>query len=182
VFEGSPDGAQQRILTEWLRQEFDSPRLHGLNRHGHVAVASDEDDRHVSPFDSDALLQFETVEAWKRKIQHQAARNESSWTGKEFLRRKRRSPAASLRSGSTIPAIRARRCHRRPRRQLVPCLTEVVSPTHGKVRALIHISLLNLPLAIVPLREPKAERMVWRSCSSLKGLPRKAAAPACIAR
>src|SRR5579863_6751616 len=85
VFEGGPDGAQQRIFTEWLRQEFDSPGLHGLDRHGHVPVAGNEDDRHIRPFDSDAFLYLETIESWKRKIQHQTARNESSWTGKEFL-------------------------------------------------------------------------------------------------
>jgi hypothetical protein len=54
---------KQHVIIEWLRQEFDSPRLHGLDRHGHVAVARDEDDRHVRPFDGDALLQIETIEA-----------------------------------------------------------------------------------------------------------------------
>ena len=80
-----PDGAQQHVVAEWLRQELDRSRLHGLDRHRHVAVARDEDDRHVSPIDGDALLQVETVEARKRNVKHQAARNKGSWAGEEFL-------------------------------------------------------------------------------------------------
>ena len=71
-----PDGVQQHLVAEWLRQELDGSRLHGLDRHRHVAVAGDEDDRHVDPVGGDALLQIETVEVRKIDVQHQAARGE----------------------------------------------------------------------------------------------------------
>jgi hypothetical protein len=86
TFNGLPDGAQKHVITEWLGQEFDSARLHGPDRRGHIAVAGDEDDRHVSPFGGYALLQIETIEARKRKVKYEAARNRRSWPHKEFLR------------------------------------------------------------------------------------------------
>ena len=52
-----PDGAQQHVMAERSHQEFDSSGLHGPDRHGQIAVARDENDRHVAPFDDDALLQ-----------------------------------------------------------------------------------------------------------------------------
>src|ERR1700732_1277591 len=83
--DGVPDRVQQHVVAEWLGQKFHSARLHGLYRHGHIAVACDEYDWHVNPFDSDALLQIETVKARKRNVQYEAARNEHAWVSKEFL-------------------------------------------------------------------------------------------------
>ena len=48
--------AQQHVIIEGLRQEFDSPGFHGLDRHGHIAVAGDEDDGHSRPFAGDQPL------------------------------------------------------------------------------------------------------------------------------
>ena len=61
ALEGVPDGAQQHVVAERLRQELDGSRLHGLDRHRHVAVTRDEDDRHVRAIAGDSLLKFETV-------------------------------------------------------------------------------------------------------------------------
>src|SRR5689334_17808797 len=47
ALDGLPDGAQEHVVPEWLRQELDGSRLHGPHRHGHVAMARDEDDRHM---------------------------------------------------------------------------------------------------------------------------------------
>src|ERR1700737_3059459 len=85
AFDGIVDCAQQRVPAEWLCQEIDSSRLHGLDRHRHVAVTRDEDDRHVNPIDSDALLQIETTEVWKSNVKYQAARSQDSWASEEFL-------------------------------------------------------------------------------------------------
>src|SRR6185295_6231661 len=85
VFEGLPDGPQQHFVTEWFREEFNSPCLYGLDRRGYVAVPRDEDDRHVGPFDRYAILQVEAVQAWKRNVQDETARNKRSWAVKEFL-------------------------------------------------------------------------------------------------
>ena len=86
ALDGVPDGAQQHLVAEWLGQELDRSRLHGLDRHRHVAVTGDEDDRHVNPIGGDALLQIETVEVRKSNVKHQAARSKDSWAGQEFLR------------------------------------------------------------------------------------------------
>src|SRR5258708_7404626 len=79
-----PNGAQQHVVVDWLRQELDSSRLHGLDCHRNVAITSDEDDWHINPID-DELLQIETIEVRKRNVKYQAARNKDSWAGEEFL-------------------------------------------------------------------------------------------------
>src|SRR5438874_8984084 len=53
--EGLPDGAQQRVVAEWLGQEVDRPTFHGAYGRLHIAMARDEDDRHVDAI-GDALL------------------------------------------------------------------------------------------------------------------------------
>src|SRR5580704_6180592 len=85
ALDGVPDGAQQHVVPEWLRQELDSSCLHGLDRRRHVAVARDEDNRHVKPIDSDALLQIETIEVRKSNVKYQATRNKDSWASEEFF-------------------------------------------------------------------------------------------------
>jgi hypothetical protein len=82
------DRVQQHVVAEWLRQELDSSRLHGLDRHRHVAETGDQDDRHVNPIHSDALLQIKTIEVRKRNVKYQAARNNDSWARQEFPRRR----------------------------------------------------------------------------------------------
>ena len=84
ALDGVPDGAQQHVVAEWLRQELDSSRLHRLDRHRHVAVTRDEDDGHVDPIDSDALLKIEAVEVRKINVKNQAARSKDWWAGEEF--------------------------------------------------------------------------------------------------
>src|SRR5262245_7193972 len=78
------NGAQQRVATEWLCQELESARLHGPDRCWNIAVARDEDDRHVRSIDGDLLLQVEATEAGKREIEHQTAGDEGAWAGQEF--------------------------------------------------------------------------------------------------
>jgi hypothetical protein len=53
----------KHIVAEWLRQERDSARLHGLDGHRYVTVTRNEDDWHVDPIAGDAFLQIETIEA-----------------------------------------------------------------------------------------------------------------------
>ena len=87
-FDSLPDRVQQHVVIEWLRQEFDSARLHSLHRHEYIPMARNEDDRHVGPLARDALLQVETIEAGKRYVKNEAAGNKGSWMRKEFLRRR----------------------------------------------------------------------------------------------
>jgi hypothetical protein len=85
ALDGVSDGTQQRIIAEWLRQELDSARLHGLDGHWYVTVTCYEDDRHVDPIAGDAFLQIETIETWKRNVKYEAARNKDSWAAEKFL-------------------------------------------------------------------------------------------------
>ena len=62
-----------------------APAFIASHAHGHVAMAGDEDDRHVRPV-GELLLQLETVEPGQRHVEHQAARNGGARTGEEFLR------------------------------------------------------------------------------------------------
>src|ERR1043165_366037 len=63
---------EQDFVVEWLRQEFQSPSLHGSYRHRHITVTSDEDDWQVRPI-GDALLQFQTVEVGKCDVEYETA-------------------------------------------------------------------------------------------------------------
>jgi hypothetical protein len=86
ALDGVSDGTQQHIVAEWLRQELDSARFHGLDGHWYVTVTGNEDDRHVDPIARDAFLQIETIETWKRNVKYEAARNKDSWAAEKFLR------------------------------------------------------------------------------------------------
>src|SRR5712664_2500443 len=86
ALDGVSDGTQQHVIAEWLRQELDSARLHGLDGHRYVTVTRNEDDRHVGPIAGDAFLQIETIETWKRNVKYEAARNKDSWAAEKFLR------------------------------------------------------------------------------------------------
>jgi hypothetical protein len=60
-------------------------RLHGLNSHWYVAVTRDEDDGHVNPIGSDALLQIEIIETRKTDVQHKAIRDKDWWARQQLL-------------------------------------------------------------------------------------------------
>src|SRR5438309_3179690 len=86
ALDGVSDGTQQNVIAEWLRQELDSASLHGLDGHRYITVTRNKDDRHVDPIAGDAFLQIETIEAWKRNVKYEAARNKDSWAAEKFLR------------------------------------------------------------------------------------------------
>src|ERR1700682_4561446 len=85
ALDGVPDGTQKCVVAERFRQELDGSRLHGPDRHWHVAVTRDEDDRHVNPIDRDASLKIETIEVGKSNVKYQAARRKDSRASEEFL-------------------------------------------------------------------------------------------------
>src|SRR5258706_3375519 len=78
------NSAKQHIVAKWFGQEFDSPGLHRPHGHWYVAVACDEDDRHLASLYGDAILQIQTVEARKTDVEHQTAWSEDSRVGEEF--------------------------------------------------------------------------------------------------
>ena len=61
-------------MFQGLGQELDGSRLHRLNGHGYIAVAGDEDDRHVGAL-RELPLQLEAVEARQADIKQQTTRN-----------------------------------------------------------------------------------------------------------
>ena len=84
--DGTANGLQQHIVVERLGQELDGSSLHRLHAHRHVTMAGDEDDRHIRSL-GELLLQLETVEPWKRYVEHQATRNSGANARQEFRRR-----------------------------------------------------------------------------------------------
>jgi hypothetical protein len=85
VLKGAANGAQEDLVTKWLRQEFDCSRLHSLDRHRNITSTCDENDRHVTPIDSHALLKIETIEVGKANVQYETTWNKNSRTGEELL-------------------------------------------------------------------------------------------------
>jgi hypothetical protein len=47
ALDGASNGAQQHVVRERLGWKLHGSRLHGPHRHGHIAVAGNEDDRHI---------------------------------------------------------------------------------------------------------------------------------------
>ena len=83
-FNGLPDRGQQHAVIKRFRQEFDSPRLHGLDCFRYIAITRNEDDGQICPFNGNPLLQLETVEARKREVEYETAWNKRSWSIEEF--------------------------------------------------------------------------------------------------
>src|ERR1700730_15960527 len=83
--EAFPDGFRQNLMLEWLHEAFNGARLHGFDRSGHITVARNKHDRHVSPIAGKALLEVETIEVRKRYVKHQAAWDEGPRFFEEFL-------------------------------------------------------------------------------------------------
>ena len=81
------DGIEQHGVLERLHQELDRAGFHRLDAHRHIAVAGDEDDRHLRPF-GELLLEIETVESGQRHVEHEAARNGDARMGQKVLCRR----------------------------------------------------------------------------------------------
>jgi hypothetical protein len=68
------DAVEQVLVAERLLDEVDRAGLHRLDRHRHVAVAGDEDDRQDRVALVELDLQFETAHAGHADVEHQAPR------------------------------------------------------------------------------------------------------------
>src|SRR5437660_8021021 len=84
AIDGLPNGAEQHIVLERLRQDLDGSGPHRPDGHRDVAVASDEDDRAVDPLDGDSFLEVETAEVGKVNVENEAARSQDSRVGKKL--------------------------------------------------------------------------------------------------
>src|ERR1700679_823958 len=88
MFQGLTDGAQQYILAEWFREEFDGARLHSLHGLGHIAVAGYKNNRHVIPVHTDVLLQLEAIKPRERNVKNETAGDRDSRMIEKFLCRR----------------------------------------------------------------------------------------------
>src|ERR1700689_157599 len=78
------DGGQQNFVAKWFRQKLDGSALHGPDGHWHIAVARDEDDRHVSSIGGQAFLQIETIQIGEGHVEHPATRPRRARARQEF--------------------------------------------------------------------------------------------------
>jgi ABC-type glycerol-3-phosphate transport system permease component len=69
------DGGQELFVIERLHEELDRAGLHGLDCDRNVAVAGQEDDRHLIAVRYDAPLKLETAQIGKTEVQDHATRD-----------------------------------------------------------------------------------------------------------
>ena len=70
--EALPDGIQENVTVERLRQDIHRAGLDGAHRHWDVAVACEEYDRDLNIRVDQLLLHVESADAREIDIQHQA--------------------------------------------------------------------------------------------------------------
>ena len=72
LFQSAIDAGEQFVAADRLLDEVRSARLHGLDRHRHVAVAGDHDGRQPMARIAEPLQQFEPAHSGQIGIDHQA--------------------------------------------------------------------------------------------------------------
>ena len=103
--DGALDRVEQIVGLEGLGEELVRPRLDGLDRHGDVTVAGDEDDGdlHVAP--RQLLLQLDPAEAREVHVEDQAGRRLARGPLEEGRRRRVRLDPHPGRSQQRFPAV-----------------------------------------------------------------------------
>jgi hypothetical protein len=81
------DPVEQVLVAERLLDEVNRAGLHRLDRHRHVAMSGDEDDRQDRVVLVQLLLQLESAHARHADVEHQAARVIVPMRIEELLRR-----------------------------------------------------------------------------------------------
>src|SRR5262245_29809543 len=84
------DGAQQPVLLERLLDEIERAFLHRLDRHRHVAVPGEEDDRDVDAALEKLLLEREAGHPWHAHVEHDAGGTRAAVALEERERRWKR--------------------------------------------------------------------------------------------
>src|SRR5262245_6912372 len=74
AFEAEVDRVQQVLVPDRLGQELDRPSLHGLNRHGNVAIRGNENDRHINVRRRELSLEIETALPGQSDVENEASR------------------------------------------------------------------------------------------------------------
>src|SRR5262249_27565666 len=80
------DGIQEILLTKRLGQKLNSSGLHGLDRHGNVAVAGNKDDWDIDVGVSKFCLKIQSTHSGQPDIEHQPTRNVWKLARKKFRR------------------------------------------------------------------------------------------------
>src|SRR5437588_2816911 len=81
------DRVQHVLITKRLGQEIDGPRLHGLYRHGYVAMSGHEDDWNMNIYLGELALEIQAALSRQPDIKYEAARNVRQLALEQFARR-----------------------------------------------------------------------------------------------
>jgi len=84
AIDGLPNGAEQHIVLERLRQDLDGSGPHRPDGHRDVAVASDEDNREVDSARRRLFPGGRDAEVGKVNVENEAARSQDSRVGKKL--------------------------------------------------------------------------------------------------
>src|SRR5207247_3367214 len=68
------DGVEEVLLAERLRQELHGAGLHGLDRHGDVAMPGEKDDWQCRVRLGQLALQVQTAQPWQAPVEPEASR------------------------------------------------------------------------------------------------------------
>ena len=77
---------EQGLVAERLCEEIDGSGLHGLDRHGDVAMAGEEDDRLQVALRCQLVLKIEAAGPGHADVEHQAARAVGKLRFQQFAR------------------------------------------------------------------------------------------------
>jgi hypothetical protein len=93
-----PDRTEYYFISEWLGQELDRSRLHGLNSHRDITETGDENDWHVDSIAGHTPLQVESIKVGQIDVKHQTTRSAHSRAREKLLCRRKhlRLPPRSL--------------------------------------------------------------------------------------
>src|SRR6185295_15437278 len=81
---------EQLLSSKRLHQEFNSARLHGLNRHRDITVPGDEYDRKAYSRFRERALKIQTAHPGKSDVENQAAGAAGALAREKLLRRRER--------------------------------------------------------------------------------------------
>ena len=115
------DRVQQILIANRFGQEFDRTTLHGPNRHRHIGVVADEDNRDVEVHGDELSLKVKAASPRQSDIEHKAGGSARAAGLEEFINRSeqlRLQPNGSDKAADRLPDCRIviddGRCRLRP--------------------------------------------------------------------
>jgi hypothetical protein len=103
------DRIEQVLIAERLRQKLDRSSLHGLNRHGNVAVPGDEDNRQMNVRGRKLSLEIKPTSPGQSYVEHEAGRSVRAPGLQKFRHRRQRFHLQTDRSQQAAKRLSDRR-------------------------------------------------------------------------